>query len=302
MNRPDAPTGMLVALMLGALALLAIQDAMAKALGESLSIWQFHLIRSLFVIGLMGAWLLLRGAGPSMRVARPGWAVLRGLLMYAAFGLFYLSLTTSSFSLASAAFFTKPLYITMIGIVFGGERATRARAGALVAGFLGVVLIVRPWAEEPALGLVYALAGAVCYAFAMTMTRFRLSGDGAMGLYGVQCLAYIQVSVIAIMALDLAGLSPEVAAGWPFLLTGWTPPGALWWVLLASAATHLAGSLLLIRAYQSGEAGAVGPLEYMYLPMATLIDIGWWGVVPGAATLAGMALIAAAGIVIARSD
>lgn len=285
--------------MLVALALLAVQDAMAKALGETLSIWQFHLIRAIFILGFVGLYAWFRGVGPGLAIHNPGWAVLRGLLMYAAFLLFYLSMTLASFSLSSAAFFTMPLYITILGIIFGGERASRTRLAALVTGFLGVLLIVQPWAEEPAFELIYALAGAVCYALAMSITRLKLAGDGSAGIYMVQCLVYIQVSIVAIMALDLIGPAPDAM---PFLLTGWTvPQGGLWWILLAAAAIHLAGSLALIRAYQSGEAGIVGPLEFMYLPMATLLDIAIWGVTPTVTTLAGMALIAAAGIAIARA-
>jgi drug/metabolite transporter (DMT)-like permease len=301
-TRTDAPIGTLVSLMLVALVLLAVQDAMAKVLGEAISIWQYHLIRSIFVIGLIGIYAWAKGIDVSLRVSRPGWAILRGALMYAAFLLFYLSLTLASFSQAAAAFFTMPLYITLLGMIFGGERASAARLAALGAGFTGVLLIVRPWADEPAFGLVYALAGAVCYALAMAMTRIKLTGDGSMGVYAVQAFVYIQISVLAIMAVDLLALSPETVKTMPFLLTGWTvPEGAIWWILLATAITHLAGSIALIRAYQTGEAGMVAPLEYMYLPVATLIDIGYWGVTPSVTTLAGMALIAGAGIVIARS-
>ncbi len=300
--RTDAPIGTLVSLMLIALLLLAMQDAMAKLLGESVSIWQFHLIRSIFVIGLVGLYAWAKGVGSSLTIRRPGWAILRGLLMYAAFLLFYLSMTLASFSQSAAAFFTMPLYITLLGIVLGGERASVARLGALAAGFIGVLLIVQPWSDEPAFALIYALAGAVCYALAMAMTRLKLTGDGSLGLYTVQSLVYIQVSILAIMAIDLLALSPDTAAKMPFLLTGWTvPEGALWWILLATGIIHLAGSVALIRAYQTGEAGTVAPLEYMYLPMATIIDIVFWGVSPSLSTLAGMALIAGAGIVIARS-
>lgn len=297
--RSDASTGKLVSLMMLALTLLAVQDAMAKALGEAISIWQFHLVRSIFIVGLIGVYAWIKGVGPGLTVHNPGWAVLRGALMYAAFLLFYLSMTLASFSLSAAAFFTMPLYITLLGIVFGGERASKTRLAALAAGFLGVLLIVQPWAEQPAFELIYALAGAVCYALAMSMTRLKLSGDGSAGIYAVQCLVYLQVSIVAIMVLDLTGPPPDAL---PFLLTGWTvPPGGLWWILVATAVTHLAGSLALIRAYQSGEAGMVGPLEYMYLPMATMLDIAIWGVTPTVTTLAGMALIAAAGITIARA-
>ncbi len=300
--RPDASTGRLVSLMLLALALLAVQDAMAKALGETLSIWQFHLIRAIFIIGFVGLYAWFRGVGPDLVIRNPGWAVLRGLLMYGAFLLFYLSMTLASFSLSAAAFFTMPLYITLLGIVFGGERASRARLAALVAGFAGVLLIVQPWAEEPAFELIYALGGAVCYALAMSMTRLKLAQDGSAGIYMVQSLVYIQVSIVAIMALDLVALPVRTSEAMPFLLSGWTvPTGGLWWILLATAVTHLAGSLALIRAYQSGEAGIVGPLEYMYLPMATVIDIAIWNITPTPVTLAGMTLIAAAGIAIARA-
>ncbi len=301
-TRVDASTGRLVSLMLLALALLAVQDAMAKLLGEVHSIWQFHLIRSIFIIGLMSLYVWIRGFGPGLAVHRPGWAVLRGALMYTAFLLFYLSMTLASFSLSSAAFFTMPLYITLLGIVFGGEQANTTRLAALVAGFAGVLLIVQPWAEEPAFELIYALVGAVCYALAMSITRLKLSGDGSAGIYAVQCLVYIQISIIAIMALDILSPAPEAVEAIPFLLSGWTvPSGASWWILVACAVTHLAGSLALIRAYQTGEAGIVGPLEFMYLPMATLLDIAIWGVTPTVTTLAGMALIAAAGIAIARA-
>jgi len=296
----DAPFRTVLALMVSAMAILAVQDALVKVISESVSIWQFNIVRSILVLGMLTAYCMVVRPVGGLSLAAPGWALLRAALMVSAFVLFYGALPFVSLSQAAATFFTAPLFTAMIGMALGGERVDAMRVGALAAGFSGVLLIVRPWSDAPEVMTLLALGGALCYAGASALTRLRLRDDPVIALTGIQNILYLQVALAALVAIDM--LRPTATDGFAFLLTGWRSANGIAWALLAvTAITQTVGAILLTRVYQVGESSRVAPLEYVYLPMVAGIDLLIWGTIPDAMTFAGMALIVLAGMLVRGS-
>ena len=296
----DAPFGRIVILMLIAMGSFALQDAMVKLISDHVSIWQLYLARAIIVLGLLsglvGAFRPLSG----IKLVNPAWAALRSVFMGGAFVLFYLAMPFVSLSQAAAAFFTGPLFITLLSALFTGERIGPRRIVALLLGFAGVLVIIQPWGDQLQLTLLLPLAAALSYALAIVITRARCVEDSAVALSLVQNVVFAQIGLAALIILDIMAPSENRVAGFPFLFEGWTSaPLFVWAMIMATAVTHMIGAIILTRVYQVSDSSRIAPLEYSYLAIVPVLDLVIWQVPPSGTTILGMILIALAGAFVA---
>lgn len=289
-----------VLMIIAAMAAFSTQDLVVKVVAAEVSLWQLQLIRSLLVLWLL---LLLVAAVGHLSYLAPRawkWPVMRAVFMSGAYLCFYAALPLLPLSQAAAAFFTGPLFITLLAALVLGEPIGPRRVVAVLAGFAGVLLIIRPgfagWRVEALLPVLSAF----CYAAGMVITRWRCGGETNFALSAIHNALYALIGLAGVVILELFPVEPSARAAWPFLFSGWLPLGGLAAALiLITACTHLAGVLLSVRAYQSEEASRIAPFEYSYLAIMALYDLLLWGVVPDLATFAGMVLIAGAGTFVA---
>lgn len=292
-----------VALILLATVAFSAQDAVVKYIAEEVTLWQLQSVRSLATVLMLVAVMAGLGRLAWVRPLRLGWPLLRSLFMAAAYLLFYASLPHLALSQAAAAFFVGPLFITLLAAIFLGEPIGPRRIAAVVLGFSGVLLIVRPWGEAVEAAALLPVAAAFCYAMGIVVTRWRCHGERGIALTLVHNLVYSAIGLAGLAFLAVLPIDPQTRAAEPFLLDAWRPltlvPVLL---MLSTAASHVLGMLCSIRAYQSEEASRLAPFEYFYLLIVPLLDIAIWGVVPDAMTLGGMGLIGLAGVFVAMRE
>ena len=286
--------------VVGAMALIAGQEAMVKLLTDDVSIWQLHVLRSILVVGfIFTSARLIAG----LEVRRPlslKWIMVRATLLSAAFFLLYSGLPFLSLAQSGAVFFTAPLFITLFAALFLGERIGPRRIAALVLGFSGVLVTAQPWNEAFSAAILFPLGAALCYAFGVMTTRGRCSQESALtlqlghhGLFGL-------LSLVGLLVIPALGIAQETRAAYPFLLGGWSGFGMIVGLLiLGNALTNFIGALMLTHAYQTNESSGIAPLEYSYLAIAPILDLLIWGTAPTGTTLLGIALVAGAGVFIA---
>ena len=173
---------------------------------------------------------------------------------------------------------TSPLIVIALGVLFLGERAASARWLAVAAGFVGVLLIVRPGFRAIEWPLLLPLAGALLWASYQLLTRLSV-------------------------ALRYAGHQPVWAALVAFIATTlrrsarWTwPTPAAWALMIVISLIGAIAHYALIKALDYAEAGAVQPYSYTLLVWATLL--GWlvFGDVPDGWTILGAAIVVASGL------
>lgn len=295
-ERPGRAIALILVAMLG----FALQDVAVKVVAADTSIWQMQLIRSAAVLAMLALTVRLLGRQGELIPTRWRWPVLRAAIMAGAYLFFYGSLPFLSLSEAGAAFYVGPLLITVLAALLLGEPIGPRRVIAVVAGFVGVLLIVRPGFEGFRWVALMPVAAAGCYALGMVMTRWRCKDQPGFALTFTHNLFYAGLGALGILLLPLFGLAPETRAEWPFLLEGWRPLTALaLGLFIATAATHMLGMLSSVAAYRGAEASQIAPFEYSYLVMMPVLDYLIWGLVPVPLTLAGMALIIGAGAFVA---
>lgn len=180
--------------------------------------------------------------------------------------------------------FAAPMFLTILAMLFLGERIHRYRWTALIIGFAGVLIMVGPHLtlEGTSLGVTLALGAAVSSALAMMFLR-SMSGSG--GEHPITITFYFSVtSMVCALATAVAG---------------WVMPSPRQWLLIAAIGVFgVVGQLLMTLSYRYAEASTIAPLDYTNLLFAVVFGYVIFGEVPSASIFIGAPLVIAAGLII----
>lgn len=286
--------GMAAFCILGGMATLGLTDNFVPHISERGSLWQFHFVRSLMAFAVLIGVVTL-GFG-SLRPKRPLAVLGRSVFQGGAMLIYFGCLSLMPIGVVVAGLFTAPLFVVLISIVFQGKRVGPFRWAAVVFGFAGALMVIRP---DPAafdpVAFLPILAG-LLYAIGAVATRAWCEGESTLtltaGFFGV-------LGVMGLCGIFLvSGQAPEGHAG--FVLRGWGPLDApmLFWFAV-QAVGSLIGIGLIFRGYLLGEASHVAVFEYSLLVFASFWAWILWNQTVPPLGLLGMAFIALAGGVIA---
>ncbi|OZI61765.1 DMT family transporter [Bordetella genomosp. 11] len=282
----DGPTTSVrngIALFLAALCAFATYDAFCKQMLATYSSPFMNLTRYIAVSTIALLWLARDARhGLPWRVWRaPHRRLLlaRSVALAAVATAFMTALTIMPLAEATAIYFTSPLIMVALSPWLLGERVGPMQWSAVIAGFAGMLLIVRPGGDLPWAGTVLMAIAAVCYAFFQLLTR-RLSG---LVPAPVQ-YAYMALACLVITGTPAFFVLPSPWPEWPQLL-----------LLLAGGACSGLAQLLLLAAFRRVQASVLAPLNYIQLMLAVLISAFWFDRPPDAVAMAGIALIIGSG-------
>lgn len=284
--------------------IFSVQDLILKQLSGDYPLHQAMVLRSLTALPFHIA-IVWWFDGRLSTITTPGWwkMLLRGLLNFAAYTAYYLGLATMPMADTVALFFTAPLFITLAAAVIFGERVPVVTAVAVAAGFLGVVMIVKPGAEGFELAALLPVVGALGYALSMVVARpmGRTESAAAMAFWGNVCFL---ICALALSAIYGSGALAETShPSMAFLTRGWVMPPAGDVALMASCGVIAAvGLTLLTHAYRIAPSSAVAPFEYTFMFWGVLWGWTVWGDMPDAMAWGGIAVIVAAGLVVIRAE
>lgn len=300
-SRRSQSSAAAIALIVTGMFGISVNDMLIKFLSGGYPLHQMVFVRSLIGIGFMLVLLHWEGGWRLLRTDRFGLHMLRGLLIVGANGTFFTALAVMPLADATAIFFVSPLMITLLSIPILGERVGPRRLSAVLVGFLGVLVMVRPggsMGDYPVWVLCLPVVAAFGYACTQVLTRL-LGGAmkaSALAVY-IQGMFLLVAGVFYLVAGDgrfAAGVQND---GLLFLLRPWVwPEGAdVLRFLVLGLISALVG-YCLSQAYRLGDAATVAPFEYSSMPLA--VFWGWlvFGTLPGVGTWVGMAMILAAGL------
>lgn len=301
--RPSEETPPLaIALILAGMVFITINDSLIKALGGDYPLHQMVFVRS--SIGIVFSLLILQfeGGFRALRTHTPWLHLLRGLLVVVANMTYFAALAVMPLADAVAAFFVAPLIITLLSVFVLGERVGPHRMGAILVGFAGVLVMTRPGSSggdaPDRWTLILPILAATAYAAMQVMTRklgvFSKASALAVYIQAVFLFVCIGFYLVAGDGRFADGVESESLV---FLLRAWVWPTLQDWPLFVLLGV-MSGAIgyLLSAAYKMGNAATISSYEYAALPMA--IASGWlvFGEVPDLWVLAGVVLIAGAGI------
>lgn len=280
--RPSAAAG-IVCILLGALC-LSLSDAIAKWLGGHYPPIQILFLRAAIAWPFVTVVVCIMGGRRALRTQRPALHLLRGALNVVSACAFYLSLRYLPLAETAAISFAAPLCVTVLSVWMLKERVERARWLAVLAGFGGVLLIVRPGTASFQAAALLPLSTAVLYAVMMITARGIGKSESVLttGFYIVGAQF-----VCSATALPWFWRTPQYEH-WPFFA--------------GVALFSTLGLTLITQAFRIAPASTVAPFDYTGLLWATLLGWLFWRETPDALTCVGAAIIAGSGLYIALRE
>ena len=242
-----------------------------------LLVWARWGMQSLLILAIWGP----RLRWDLVRTKRAPLHLVRGILLVASGACFFSALKFLPVAEATALNFMAPMLVTVMAGWFLGEHLTRPRWAFVVAGFIGMLLIVRPGTEVLHPAAFFALGAAALYATFQILTR-KMAGENLM---------------VLLFFPSLVG-TVLLSVGVPFFhYQAWYPISDI--LLFAGIGIMgLIGHLLFIKAFQVASASAIAPFTYSQLVWSTFA--GWlvFGAFPDGWTLSGIVIIAGSGVVL----
>jgi drug/metabolite transporter (DMT)-like permease len=279
LHRDNKPLG-IVLMLLGALVMSATDAGGKWVMVQDYHVAQLNFLRGFFALAILAPTALMEGGWRSLKTKRPIPHLLRSILLVTlAYSWFY-GLTTLPLAEATAIALCAPLCMTAFSVILLGDKVGPFRWAAVVIGFIGMLLLIRPGtAMFDPMFLLPAFA-AVGYAFYMVTNRLLSATESVTSI-----TLYPQLGIMAVSAV------------WaPFVWQETT-----WAAFMGMAFTGTAaglGHLLLTYAFKYASPSVLAPLDYTALVWATVFGYVLFAQLPDATAWLGMALIVAAGLVV----
>jgi drug/metabolite transporter (DMT)-like permease len=270
-----------IALALTATLIFSTQDATSKLLVQSVSPFQMTMMR-FWAFGALALFLAWR-KGPvkeALRTGHPWLQVARGALLITDIWFFVLSLRTLQLPELQSITLVYPLLVTLFAIPLLGERVGIFRISAVVVGFLGALVIVRPGGVPLDWGVVYGVASGACYALYLVLTRKVSSTDSpttSMAFVGL--VGLVISSAVGVFFWEPLDLQTTLLVGY-IMLTGCVAHG------------------MMILALSNAPASVLQPFNYTALPWSIVLSYFIFQHLIDPVSLAGAAVIVAAGLVV----
>jgi drug/metabolite transporter (DMT)-like permease len=274
-----------ILLIIGAVLCFATLDASIKYLTQRhpvpTLVWARYAVQALALL----IWLVPQMGVGLVRTRHLRLHLARAALLPCSSLCFFTSLKYLPLAEATAINYSTPVLVVILAVVFLKERMTQARIALVIAGIAGMFLIVRPGSAMFQGAALLSLGAAFFYGWYQILTRKLASEDWRVLLFYPALVGMLVMTAI----LPWYG----VGTGMP-----WTDLA----LIIGGGLLGTIGHFLFIIAFQRAPASALTPFTYVHLIWATLI--GWvvFGTFPDAWTIAGMAVIAGSGLLIALHE
>jgi len=283
-DHPEMVRGMV--LMTVAMLLIPGIDVFAKLLTSTMSagqiVWFRFFVQTLLITPLILYYRLWRLTEGTLALQ-----ISRGILLAAATVFFFASLRYLSIAQAIAIFFVEPLILTLLSAMFLGEVIRIRRIMAIVIGFIGALVIIRPTFFDIGVPALYPLGTAMCFALYLMVTRKLTAKVHPLQMqWMVGISATISLSVMLMLGHQINWAVFD--ASLPQAIQ------VLWVILLGLIAT--VGHLLLVHAFKKAPASVLAPFQYVEIISATVFGYLVFGDGLDAPTIIGVSIIIASGL------
>ena len=270
--------------MVGGAALLTLNDAIIKWMTADFPVGEALFLRALFTAPPIALLAWQAGGRRALEIHDIRGQALRAALVVGSAFLFVTGLTLLPLADAVSIAFAGPLFLTALAVPFLGEHVGWRRWAAVIVGFVGVLVMLRPGEDGINWYALFPLGAALVGAGRDIVTR-RLAGTESS----------VAMLAVTTAAVGLAGLTTS-----PF---GWRMPDLADLGIFALSGTVLCGAhYLLIETFRHAEASLVAPFRYSSVAWAMLFGFIAWGDLPDRWILVGVVLVIGSGLYILRRE
>ncbi len=292
-----------IACILAAIGFASTQDAIVKVMSGSFAAYEAIIFRCVGSFPLLAALLLRQGGFRLLATPILGRVIIRSLILCVGYFTFILSIAAMPIANSVAIYFTMPFFVAGLAGPLLGERVRVHRWLAIIAGFIGVLIMVRPGAGvfEPA--AILALISAFSYAFGQMLGR-PIAHQVPLAVIAMwQNAVFLLVALLMALLFNSFDFSGITHKSLVFLSRPWVWPGpfdAL--VLFGTGILAAFGMILFVSAYKYAESNFVAPFEYSSMIWAVMYGFLIFGDFPDQYTWIGAAVVATAGILMIWRD
>lgn len=266
--------------MILAMLVFAAQDGISKHLAAEYNVFFVVMIRywffALFVITITR--LPGRIRAPAKQTKRPYLQILRGLLLAVEICVMVTAFTLLGLVESHAIFAAYPLLVAALSVPLLGEKVGWRRWMAILLGFVGVMIVIKPGFGVFSPAALIAVASATLFAFYSVLTRYVGQSDTTE-------ISFFWTGTIGAIFMTVVGLKY------------WTSMSQIDWVWMAVLCVFGAlGHFLLIKAYELSEAHTIQPFAFFQLVFASLVGVLFFGETVELNVLVGAFIVVAAGI------
>jgi len=269
-----------ILLMLAGDFMFSLNDAMGKWLVATLSVGQVLFVRSVGAFIVLGPMMARQGRRALFDVERPWLQVARAVLTAIETALFYASVYYLPLADVFSFYMAGPIYVAALSHVVLGERVGWRRWAAILVGFVGVLIMLKP-SGDFSLAAIYAVAGSLLFAVTIILGRLlRGTSDTTLVTWQTAC-------------------SLILGAGMILVLDDWRAPTPIEWTgMLLLGIVSCIAHLMIVRALKLAPAATLAPLHYTLLLWGVVFGWLFFGDVPGTRILVGAAIVVLAGLFI----
>jgi drug/metabolite transporter (DMT)-like permease len=273
-----------IGFLLAAVVVFSVMDVLIKWISEGYPTIQIIFFRGICAFIPLSLFVARHGGLAALRTSRPFGHIVRCLIGVASMVLGFWALAVLPLADVIAIGFAGPIFLTALSVPLLGETVGWRRWSAVIAGFVGVVVMVRPGSGLFQPEALIPVGGAIGYAFAMVMVR-RLTATETIAAI----VFYFTLTATVVSGLAL-----------PFF---WVTP--TWGDFALLVSVGLCGGvaqLLMTRAFKLAPASLIAPFEYSAMIWA--VTFGWviWHELPDAAIWTGSAIVIASGLYILHRE
>ena len=273
-----------IILNLSAWVMLPIMDGFAKYLSSTLPVLQITWSRYFFTVVIALPIMLIFFRKNLTWTEQPKLQLIRGLLLFCANVLFFYSISIISLSKALTLAFIAPLIVTILSPVLLGEKVGLRRWAAVIIGFIGSLIVIRPGFVEINLASIAALGTGVLYGFYLIVTRKLHNSDHPLltllitGVVGV---------ILGTMIMPAVWVQPTITE---------------WYMMFAIGFFASIGHLFLILSLRYADASKLAPFGYFEIVTNIIIGFYFFNHFPDNWTFLGLFIIMSTGVYIFRRE
>ncbi len=282
--------------------IFSLQDAILKGMSGEHAVTLAIVLRSLVGLPILLAMVAYANGLGSLKSSNWKLLIARGLILLTSYTSYYMAFPALPLAEAVALFFTSPIFVTLLAGLMLREKVTPQAWAAVITGFIGVLIILRPGSGlfEPA--ALLSLFSAASYALSMVLARKYGADEPTTVMAFYVNAVYLVAAALTAALLAYLGITVSGNPSLDFLVRPWSMPNSTDIMLMGLCGVIAAvGMTMLTHAYRLANANLVTVFEYTGLLWVTLWGYLIFAEVPRITTLVGTAIIIAAGIYAVRN-
>jgi drug/metabolite transporter (DMT)-like permease len=259
-----------------------LMNVVIRAGAAELHPLQIVFFRNLFALLFLLPWIL-RGGMSVLKTDKIGFYTLRAVVAFISMVTWFIGVSLVPLSTATSLNFTAPLFATIGAALILKEKVRRRRWTAIAVGFLGVIVILRPFGPVDA-NMLLILGSAATAAMGAITVKFLLRTESPAA---VVCYMVIYLTPVSLV---------------PALFVWTWPSPTMWLWMLGLGLCGVVAHISMARALHVADASAVAPFEFMRLPYAAFLGWAFFGETTDIWTWTGAAIIAASSMYVAHRE